>query len=107
MYAELSDEEIVHRVLQAERDLVAMRFKHSMNQLPNTASMREVRASIARLRTEARAREIQAGLDKNTLFARHRGSFAPGGRPTPGASSGAAGRGGFLSGIVDKLTGKE
>lgn len=105
MFADLNDEQLVHRVMQVERDLVAMRFKHSMNQLANTAGLRELRAEIARLRTEARSRELANGLGKDALIAKHRGSFTLGARGTGAAP--AQEKGGFLSGIVDKLTGKE
>ncbi len=102
-YAELSDQELVHRVLQAERDLVSARFKHSMNQLENTASLRHIRRDIARLRTEAREREQSGALPKDALLHQHAASFGA------SAGEGAAGaeKGGFLSGIVDKLTGKD
>jgi ribosomal protein L29 len=103
-FADLSDEDLVHRVLQVERDLVSARFEHSMNQLANTASLRDMRAEIARLRTEARRRERDGGLGKNALLARHRGTFAAPGRAAP---AGPVEKGRFLSGIVDKLTGKE
>ena len=39
LYADLSDADLVHKVLQTERDLVTARFKHSLNQLENTASL--------------------------------------------------------------------
>jgi hypothetical protein len=76
-----------------------------MNQLENTARLKVLRREIAQLRTEARARELANGLAKDDLIARHRSTFA-GVRP---AASGAAPaeKSGFLSGIVDKLTGKE
>jgi large subunit ribosomal protein L29 len=102
--SEVTDEQLVHRVLQAERDLVAARFKHSMNQLENTSRLRVLRREIARLRTEARVRETAGGMPRNALFARHRATFG-GTRPTGTAAP--AEKGGFLSGIVDKLTGKE
>ena len=51
-FSEFSDEALVHKVLDNERVLVAARFKHSMNQLENTASLRFVRRDIARFRTE-------------------------------------------------------
>lgn len=100
---ELSDEQLAHRVLQTERDLVAARFKHSMNQLENTSHLRTLRRDIARLRTEARGREKASGLEKDTLISRHSATFGA------NAASGAAQaeKGGFLAGIVDKLTGKE
>jgi len=95
-----SDEQLVHRMLEVERDLVAARFKHSMNNLENTASIGVMRKEIARLKTEAARREREGGLSKNTLFDRHARSFGA----TEAPSAAAADKGGFLSGIVDKLT---
>jgi large subunit ribosomal protein L29 len=109
-FTDLNDEQLVHKVLETERDLVRAQFKHSMNQLENTSRLRVLRHDIARLRTEARSREAAAGLHKNELLARHRRSYA---EKTAAAGQSAAPtaapaeRGGFLSGIVDKLTGKE
>jgi len=98
---EMSDEQLVHRVLQAERDLVAARFRHSMNQLENTATLRVIRRNIARWRTEARRREAEAELPKDTLLGRHARSF---GADAAEAGDAPAEKGGFLSGIVDKLS---
>jgi ribosomal protein L29 len=36
----LSDEQLVHALLQAERDMVEVRFRHSMGQLENTSVLR-------------------------------------------------------------------
>ncbi len=104
--SDMSDEQLVHRVLQVERDLIGARFKHSMNQLENTSSLRVLRREIARLRTEARVREVRDSLTKNALLMRHRSTYSrPGGTSTE--SRAPAEKGSFLSGIVDKLTGKE
>jgi len=105
MATDYTDEQLVHRVLQAERELVAARFKRSMNQLENTARLRVLRREIARLRTEARARETANGLAKDALIVKHRATF--GGVVTRPSGAAPAEKGGFLSGIVDKLTGKE
>ena len=102
-FTELSDEQVVHQALEAERDLVRKRFKHKMNQLENQAQLGMARRSIARLQPEARSREIAQGLAKGSLFARHQGTFG-GGAAVSGA---VTEKGGFLSGIVDKLTAKE
>ena len=72
LYDDLSDAELVHKVLQAERDLVAARFKHSLNQLENTAKLGVLRRDIARMRTEARSRELENGLAKGQLLVVHR-----------------------------------
>jgi large subunit ribosomal protein L29 len=103
-YADLSDAELVHKVLQAERDLVAARFKHSLNQLENTAKLGVLRRDIARMRTEARTRELKSGLPKGRLLEAHRATF---GGKAAASEAPAAEKGGFLSGIVDKLTGKD
>jgi len=99
-----SDEQLVHRMLNVERDLVSSRFKHSMNQLENTATIGSMRKEIARLKTEAGRREREGDLPKNALFDRHANSFGASGAESASAS---AEKGGFLSGIVDKLTGND
>jgi len=96
------DEGLVHAALGAEHELVSQRFKHGLNQLENTASLGVARKAIARLRTEVRAREIAAGLGRDELFRRHRGSFS-----AVAVDGGAAQKGGFLSGVVDKLSNNE
>ena len=103
-FAELSDQELVHRVYKAERDLVSARFKHSMNQLENTSVLRQIRREIATLRTETRRRERDNELPKDSLLQQHGASF---GGVAGGESAAPAEKGGFLSGIVDKLTGKD
>lgn len=101
----LSDEQLVANLQSRERELVSLRFRHSMNQLENTATLRTVRKDIARIQTEARRREVAGGLSKGALVARHAATTAPAGTTETGAA--APDRGGFLKGIVDKLTGKE
>lgn len=104
-YRELSDEQLVHRVFDQERELVQARFRHSMNQLENTARLKVLRREIATLKTEARSREIARGLRKGELIHTHRQTY----RADAAAAREIAPeqKGGFLSGIVDKLSGKE
>jgi len=100
----LTDEQLVQSVRSKERELVAARFRHSSNQLENTATLRVIRKDLARLKTEVRARELANGLHHGALMARHaRGGAAA----APAADQGPTERGGFLKGIVDRLTGKE
>ena len=96
---ELGDAELVHFLLSTEHGMVESRFKHSLNQLENTASLRDVRRDIARARTELRAREIASGVGPNTLSREHRGSFSIGAGEVSSVE-----KGGFLSGVVDKLS---
>jgi large subunit ribosomal protein L29 len=101
--SELSDQDLVSKVFQVERDLVAARFKHSTNQLENTARLRNLRREIATLKTEARSREIAQGLEKDALLAKHR----PTSRVVAADSGSAEAKGGFLAGIVDKISGND
>jgi len=101
---ELSDQQLVFSVLEIERNVIAARFKHSTNQLENTAQLRDMRRRVARLHTEARRREIAQGLPKDALMHQHRRGFGGGEVSEDGDSPE---KGGFLSGIVDKLTASE
>lgn len=101
-YAELTDQDIAAKAHQTERDLVAARFKHSTNQLENTAELRVLRREIARLQSEARRREITSGQAKGSIFA----SYRPTEGDAPVAESTEA-KGGFLQGLVDKISGTE
>ena len=101
-YADVSDQDLVTRMFETERKLVAARFKHSTNQLENTASLRNLRREIARLKTEARVRENAQGLQPDALIAAHR----PKG-PMTDAPAEEATKGGFLQGIVDKISGND
>jgi large subunit ribosomal protein L29 len=97
-FTDLSDRDLVAKLDESERALVAARFKHSMNQLENTASLRGMRRDIARIKTELGRREQSAGVAKGSL----QGANKPEGARMV-ADQGAV-KGGFLSGIVDKLT---
>jgi large subunit ribosomal protein L29 len=104
VFTDLTDEQIVHRALETERELVTKRFQHKLNRLENHAQLGDLRRDIARLQTEARRREIAASAPKGTLFARHKSTFTA---TAAGSSAAPAEKGGFLSGIVDRLTAKE
>jgi large subunit ribosomal protein L29 len=101
----LSDEQLVHALLQAERDLVDVRFRHSMGQLENTSVLRQHRRGIARMLTATRKREMDQGVGKNGLMGTHTGTFVA----RVGSVDGSAGsdEGGFLSGVVDKVADTE
>ncbi|TVQ91746.1 MAG: 50S ribosomal protein L29 [Deltaproteobacteria bacterium] len=99
----MSDESLTHRLVEAERELVHRRFAHSQGALENTASLRELRKEIARIKTEAGRRESQQGLPRDAIFNKYRKTL---GKSQPKAASEES-KGGFLQGIVDKLTGNE
>ena len=96
---ELSDEALVHRILDSERALVGSMLRNKMGQLENTASLRDVRRSIARMRTVVRERELAQAVKKDGLIHEHRSSYQYSGLADDGGD-----QAGFLSGIVDKLS---
>ena len=102
---QLSDEALTHRMFDVERALVAARFQLSMGALENTSQISGLRKLVARIKSEARSREIAQGLRKGTLIQGHRASYTGG--ESADVAEGSTEEGGFLQGIVDKLTTKE
>jgi ribosomal protein L29 len=101
--SELSDQELCHSLLNTERELVVARFQHSMGLLENTSQLSVMRKTIARRRGELRRREIARDFSKGSLLSTHRKGWKPGSTDAQPATPDKSG--GFLSGIVDKLSG--
>jgi len=101
--SELSDEALVHRELQLERELIDTRFRSKTGQLEDSSRLAKLRKDVARTRTAQREREQSQKLSANALRDQHRGSFKPGAVST-GEGTAA---GGFLKGIVDKVKSDE
>jgi len=96
----MDDKALVHRELQLERELVDAQFRLKTNQLEDTSKLAKLRKGIARARTLQREREVEQSLNPNALRDMHRTSFVPG----QIGSGGEGAAGGFLKGIVDKVT---
>ena len=100
----LTDQQLAEKLSARERDLVTGRFQKAQNQLENTASLAIIRKDIARIKGEARTREQAQKLAKDSLLPKQ----AKGATRAPVVAAAAnAEKGGFLKGIVDKLTAKE
>ena len=56
----LGDEELVHRLADARKELFNMRFQFATGQLDSSAHLVQVRRDIARMLTVLREREIAA-----------------------------------------------
>ena len=95
---ELTDVQLVHSELNCERELIDARFKKQLGTLESTGVFSKLRKTIARLRTEQRKRELDAGLPNNSLRNAHRPSFKPDSNAAESQASGA-----FLKGISEKL----
>lgn len=57
---EMSNEEIKAQVATLKEELFNLRFQLAVNNLDNTARIREVRKSIAKCKTIIRERELKA-----------------------------------------------
>lgn len=106
-HTEFNDEQLTHRMFDHERELVTARFALSSGTLENTAHVSVLRKEIARIRTEARRREIEQGLPKGSLIRTHRSTWSAGSASGEVEGGDSEEGGGFLKGIVDKLTGND
>lgn len=97
---DMDDAALVRDLVQKQQALVRARFQKSAARLENTASLADLRKGIARLRTEIRRRELAQGLPKDAIVGRN----AVDARTLDKGDAGAA-SGGFLAGVVDKLSG--
>jgi large subunit ribosomal protein L29 len=61
---EMTNDELIKRIAEEEKNLVDLRFAHQLKQLTNTAKLNIVKKDIAKMRTVLKERELQA--DKNT-----------------------------------------
>lgn len=111
-YAELnalSNEKLVHRELDLERQLLELSFRKRMGQLEDNSKLAKVRKDIARARTAERAREVAEGLDKDSLRGLHASSWklASANQAEGGDQATSTGRRGFVRGLLDKIKGSE
>jgi large subunit ribosomal protein L29 len=99
-FASLKDADLVLELHKKQHELVRARFALSLGRLEDSASVGGIRKDIARIKTELRRRELDAGLNRDELLRRHRpetSSVAA----SAGSDEGAGG--GLLSGVVDRL----
>lgn len=61
---EMTNDELIKRIAEEEKNLVDLRFAHQLKQLTNTAKLNLVKKDIAKMRTVLKERELQA--EKNT-----------------------------------------
>jgi len=95
-YSSMSDSDLIQAESRAERELAESMFRLRMGQQTDTSKPGKLRREIARVRTEARNRELERGLDKDALRNKY-------GRVPVAASAPTANAGGFLQGIADQI----
>jgi large subunit ribosomal protein L29 len=59
-FAAMGDEELLHRLVDARKELFNLRFQFATGQLDSSARLGQVRKDIARMLTVLREREIAA-----------------------------------------------
>lgn len=55
---ELENADLLAKIEEYKKELFGLRFQHATGQLENTARIKEVRKSIARIKTIIREREL-------------------------------------------------
>lgn len=58
---EMTNDELIKRISEEEKNLVDLRFAHQLKQLTNTAKLKLIKKDIARMKTILKQREMQAG----------------------------------------------
>jgi large subunit ribosomal protein L29 len=61
---EMTNEELKERLEEEKKQLVKMKLAHAVSPLDNPHKMKEYKSTVARLLTELRRREIEAGKNK-------------------------------------------
>lgn len=95
---ELTDEQLVHKELDLERELIESRFKKQFGTLEDTSTFSKIRKDIARLQTEQSKRQAEQNLSKNGLKMLYAKTF----RPTQEEDE--EGTQNFLQDIADKMS---
>jgi len=61
---EMTNEELKERLEDERKQLVKMKLAHAVSPLDNPHKLKEYKATVARLLTEQKRREIEAGKNK-------------------------------------------
>jgi len=61
---EMTNEELKERLEEEKKQLVKMKLAHAVSPLDNPHKIKEYKSTVARLITELRRREIEAGKNK-------------------------------------------
>ena len=61
---EMTNEELRERLEEERKQLIKMKLAHAVSPLDNPHKMKEYKSTVARLLTELKRREIEAGKNK-------------------------------------------
>jgi large subunit ribosomal protein L29 len=61
---EMTNEELKERLEEEKKQLIKMKLAHAVSPLDNPHKMKEYKQTVARLLTELKRREIEAGKNK-------------------------------------------
>lgn len=103
----LSERELVVKEYDVKRELANVKFRHALGQLEKNSDIKDLRRVLARLKTEVRRREIEAGLPKDELYRRHASTLRASNDVESGETSTSSGTGGGLfASLRRRLTGE-
>ncbi|HHX56538.1 MAG TPA: 50S ribosomal protein L29 [Clostridiales bacterium] len=61
---DLSIDEMNEKLVDLKKELFALRFQHAVNQLDNTARLKDVKKDIARIKTVLHNVQIKSGVQQ-------------------------------------------
>jgi large subunit ribosomal protein L29 len=61
---EMSNEEILKRIEEEEKNLIDLQFQNAMKTLTNTAKLKLVKKDIAKMKTVLKERELEAQVSE-------------------------------------------
>ena len=59
---DMTAQELENKLVDLKKELFALRFQHTVNQLDNPARLKAVKKDIARIKTVLRENEIKSGV---------------------------------------------
>lgn len=60
----LSVDEMNEKLVDLKKELFALRFQHAVNQLDNTARLKDVKKDMARIKTVLQSVQIKSGVQQ-------------------------------------------
>ncbi len=61
---DLSVDEMNEKLVDLKKELFALRFQHAVNQLDNTARLKDVKKDMARIKTVLQSVQIKSGVQQ-------------------------------------------
>lgn len=100
----IDDLALVQMDWQLSQEFTTAKIQLALGQLEQNSEIRRLRKERARVKTEVRRREIEEGLQRDTLFNRHAGAVDTSSVSTGSESTGSDGEGGFFANLRGRFS---